>query len=51
MKGYDLNEVEKGRAVVGQDLRRLLQKLADNEPADTTVKNDEPAIMISKRQK
>ena len=48
MKGYDLKEVEKGRAVVGQDLRRLLQKLTDNEPADTIVKNDEPAIIISR---
>ena len=28
-KGYDLNKVETGRAVIDEDLRRLLEKLAE----------------------
>ena len=31
-KGYDLNQVETGRAKIGDDLRRLLEKLADDKP-------------------
>ena len=30
-KGYDLNQVETGRAEIGDDLRRLLEKLADDK--------------------
>ena len=40
-KGHDLEEVEKRRAVVGQDLMRLLRKLADNELVDTIEMNNE----------
>ena len=31
-KGYDLDEVETGKATVGQDLMRFLEKLADDKP-------------------
>ena len=31
-KGYDLSQVERGRTEVGDDLRRLLEKLADDKP-------------------
>ena len=41
-KSYDLEEVEKGKAIVGQDLMRLLQKLAHNKPVDTTKRDVEP---------
>ena len=30
-KGYNLNQVETGRAKIGDDLRRLLEKIAGNE--------------------
>ena len=41
-KGHDREEVEKGRAAVGQDLMKLLQKLADNKPVDPNEKHNEP---------
>ena len=31
-KGYDLSQVERGRTEIGDDLRRLLEKLADDKP-------------------
>ena len=31
-KGYDLKQVETGRAVIDEELRRLLEKLADDKP-------------------
>ena len=31
-KGYDLDEVETGKVTVGEDLRRLLERLADDKP-------------------
>ena len=30
-KGYDLNQVETGRAVIDEELRRFFEKLADNK--------------------
>ena len=41
-KGYEKEEIEKGRAVVGHNIMRLLQKLADNKPVYTNEKNKEP---------
>ena len=38
---YDLQEVEKEKAVVEQDLMRLLQKLAGNKSAVTIERNNE----------
>ena len=51
MKCYDLEEVEKGTAVVGQDLMSLLQKLADNKPVDTNERNNEAEITRMGRTK
>ena len=31
-KGYDLDEVETGKVTVGEDLRRLLERLAHDKP-------------------
>ena len=31
-KSYDLDEVETRRVTIGEDLRRLLEKLADDKP-------------------
>ena len=31
-KGYKLDEIETGKAMVGQDLMKLLEKLADDKP-------------------
>ena len=31
-KGYDLNQVETGRAEIDEDLMRLLEKLTDDKP-------------------
>ena len=31
-KGYDLNQVEMGRAVIDEDLKKLLEKLAEDKP-------------------
>ena len=50
-KDYDFEKVEKGRTVVGQDLMRSLQKLAENKPVGTIEKNDEPEIRIRKKPK
>ena len=30
VKSYNLDEVETGRVMIGEDLRRLLEKLADD---------------------
>ena len=40
---YDLQEVEKEKAVVEHDLMRLLQKLAGNKSAVTIERNNEKA--------
>ena len=37
-KGFDLDEVQKGRAVVGQDLMCLPEKLTDEKSVDTSEK-------------
>ena len=42
-KGYDLDEVERGKATVGQDLRKLFEKLADDKPVVSTSRNCKPA--------
>ena len=45
-KGYDIEKVERGRAVVGQESRTLLQK-----HVDTNNRNIEPKITIMRRNK
>ena len=45
-KGYDLEEVKKGKATIGQDLTNLLRKLADHKPIDSATRDDEPEVTI-----
>ena len=45
-KGYDLNQVETGRAVIDEDLRRLLEKLADDKPVVKEKGKGEPEVRI-----
>ena len=45
-KGYDLNQVEMGRAVTDEDLRRLLEKLADDKPVIKEKGREEPEVTI-----
>ena len=49
-KGYDLGEVETTRRVtIGEDLRRLLEKLADDKPTVRNNDKDTPEVTILKR--
>ena len=48
-KGYDLNQVETGRAVIYEDLRRLLKKLADDKPVIKEKGKEEPEDTILRR--
>ena len=48
-KGYDLNQVEKGRADIDEDLRRLLEKLADEKPVVKEKGEEEPEVTILRR--
>ena len=45
-KGYDLNQVEMGRAVTDEDLRRLLEKLADDKSVIKEKGREEPEVTI-----
>ena len=49
-KGYDLNEIETGRAKIGEDLKELLEKLADDKPVVRSNKKDEPEVTILRRR-
>ena len=49
-KGSDPDEVKTGKATVGQDLMRLLERLADDKPVVSTRRNDEPEITIMRRE-
>ena len=42
--------VQTGKATVGQDLMRLLEKLADDKPVVSTRRNDETGITIMRRK-
>ena len=48
-KGYDLNQVETGRAEIDEDLRRLLEKLADDKPVVKKKGEEEPEVTILRR--
>ena len=48
-KGYDLNQVETGRAKIVEDVRRLLEKLADNKPVVKEKGKEESEVTILKR--
>ena len=49
-KVYNPDEVETGKATVGQDLMRLLEKLADDKTVISTRRNDEPEFTIMRRE-
>ena len=48
-KGYDLNQVETGRTEIGDDLRKLLEKLGNDIPVIETKGKEEPEVMILRR--
>ena len=48
-KGYDLNQVETGRAVIDEDLRRILGKLADDKPVIKGKGKEETEVTILRR--
>ena len=48
-KGYDLNQVETGRAEIGDGLRRLLEKLLDNKPVVEEKGKKETDVTILRR--
>ena len=48
-KNYDLDEVETRRVVIGEDLRRLLEKLADDKQVVRNNEKDKPEVTILKR--
>ena len=49
-KSFDLDEVETGTVTVGQGLRRLLEKLADDKPVISNNGNDGLEVNIMKRE-
>ena len=46
---YDLDEVKTGNVTVGEDLMRLLEKLADEKPVVSKSGKDKPEVTILKR--
>ena len=46
-KNYDLDEVETKRVTIGEDLRRLLEKVADDKPVARN--NDEDKSEVKRR--
>ena len=49
--GYNLDEVETGKVTLGEDLRRLLEKLADDKPEVRNNDKDKPEVTILNRGK
>ena len=47
-KIYDLDEIEKGRAIVGRAQKNLLKKLADDRPVYTSENIDKPEVTTRK---
>ena len=45
-KDYDLNQVEMRRAEKDEDLRRLLEKLADDKPVIEEKGKEKPEVTI-----
>ena len=48
-KDYDLKQEETGSVKIGEDLNRLLERLADDRPAAQTNDKDEPEVSIVRR--
>ena len=49
-KSYDLDRVETGKVTVGEDLRKLLQRLAESKPLVPESGKDKPEATILKRR-
>ena len=49
VKCYDLKQVEAGNATIGEDLRGLLESLADDRTVVRTNDGDEPEVSILRR--
>ena len=49
-KSYDLNQVETLRAMIDEDSRRLLEKLADDKPVVKKKGKEEPEVTILSRK-
>ena len=48
-KSYDLDEVQTRRVMIREDLRRLLENLADDKPVVRNNDEDKPEVTILKR--
>ena len=48
-KGYELNEVKTGNVTVGEDLRKLLDRLGDVKPVVSESCKDRPEVTILER--
>ena len=48
-KSYDTDEVQTGRVTIGEDLRRLLEKIADDKPVARNNDREKPEVTILKR--
>ena len=48
-KGYDLNQVETGEAQIDEDLKGLLEKLADDKPVIQENCKEEPEVTILRK--
>ena len=48
-KSYDLDEVETGKVTVGEDLRKLLERQADDKLVVPESSKDKPEVTILKR--
>ena len=48
-KNYDTDEVQTGRVTIGEDLRRLLEKIADDKPVARNNHREKPEVTILKR--
>ena len=48
-KGYDLDELDTGKLMVGEDLRKLIERLADDKPVVPESGKDRTEVTILKR--
>ena len=48
-KDYDLDEVETVKVTVGEDLKKLLERLADDKPVVSESGKDRPKVTVLKR--
>ena len=48
-KNYNIDEVETGKVTVGEDLRKLLERLPVDKPVDSESCKDRPEVTILKK--